>query len=138
MCFSAEASFASAAALVPVGAYCVRCAIRKNLRFLPLGLTPVAFGAQQAAEGGVWLGLRHGDATGVERMAIVFLFFALAFWPFWIPFSLLFLEGGRLGRGLLAGLTAASLIWLWLYALWPSIRAGGCPRRSCITRLLTR
>jgi hypothetical protein len=116
MCFSAEASFAAGAALLPVGAFCVHRAIRRDYRFLPLALTPVAFAVQQAAEGTVWLGLHHGDAVLVERGAVVFLFFALAFWPFWIPFSLLFLESRGGGKKLLAAVSVLSLVWLWLYA----------------------
>jgi hypothetical protein len=102
--------------LLPVGAFCVHRAISRDGRFLPLALTPVAFAAQQAAEGFVWLGLDHGDPALVGRGAVVFLFFALAFWPFWIPFSLLLLESRRAGKRLLATATVLSLVWLWLYA----------------------
>jgi hypothetical protein len=116
MCFSAAASFAAGAALLPVGAFCVHRAVQRDRRFLPLALTPVAFAAQQAAEGCVWLGLNHGDPVLAERGAVVFLFFALAFWPFWIPFSLLCIEGRRPGRILLAAMTVLSLVWLWLFA----------------------
>ena len=116
MCFSAEASFTSAAALLPVGGYCVARALRNDWRFLPLALTPVAFSVQQAAEGCVWLGLGRGDAALVARASAAFLFFALVFWPFWIPFSLLFAEGRRPTRWFLGATTALSLVWLWLYA----------------------
>jgi hypothetical protein len=83
---------------------------------LPLALTPIAFGLQQIAEGCVWLGLRHGDAGLVTGSAVVFLFFALAFWPFWIPFSLLLLEGHRPSRTFLRVTVLLSLVWLWLFA----------------------
>jgi hypothetical protein len=116
MCFSAEASFGAAGALLAVGAYCVSKAIRKDQRFLPLALTPIAFGAQQAAEGFVWLGLHHEDAALVERGTVVFLFFALAFWPFWIPFSLLFPEPRRPAKVFLATTAILSAVWLVLYA----------------------
>ena len=36
---------------------------------------------QQAAEGLVWTGLGSGDAVQTRTAALVFLFFALAFWP---------------------------------------------------------
>src|SRR5258708_34168391 len=90
MCFSAEASFGSAAALAAVGAYCVRSAIRKDVRFLPLALTPVAFGGLQAAEGGVWLGLLHVDSSQVELCTAVFFFFSVEFWLFRLPFCLFY------------------------------------------------
>jgi hypothetical protein len=115
MCFSAQASFAAGAVLLPAGAYCVRAAVRKNLRYLPLGLVPLAFGAQQIDEGLVWLGLEQGNGPLVQWGSAVFLFFALAFWPFWIPFSLWFPETRRAGKRLLAGLTVLSLVWVWLY-----------------------
>jgi hypothetical protein len=116
MCFSAEASFAAAAALLPAGTYCVRQAATRDGRFFPLALTPAAFGVQQAAEGYVWLGLHHGDAMLAQRSALVFLFFALAFWPFWIPFSLFFPEVRGPARAFLAAAAALSAVWLWVYA----------------------
>src|SRR5262249_252997 len=111
-----EASFGGAGARLRAGACCVGCGVRKAPRFLPLGLTPLAFSAQQAAEGGVWLGLRHDDPSQVARMAVVYLFFAFAFWPFWIPFSLVFLERRRKTRWLLVGMAGLRPVWLWLYA----------------------
>src|SRR5262245_6539835 len=111
MCFSAEASFGVSAVLLPVGAYCVTRAIRLDRRFLLLGLTPIAFGVQQAAEGFVWLGLDHGHSHLVSPAAVVFLFFALAFWPFWIPFSLLLPESRRWAKMILLGLAVLSPVW---------------------------
>ena len=116
MCFSAEASFGAAAALLPIGGYCVQSALRKDRRYLPLALVPVAFGMQQAAEGCVWLGLHHGDEELVTRASVGFLYFALVFWPVWIPFSLLFTEERRPAKRLLAATTVLSLVWLLLYA----------------------
>jgi hypothetical protein len=116
MCFSAEASFTATAALLPVGAYCVGAALRKDRRLLPLALIPVAFGVQQAAEGCVWLGLHHDDGVLVQGGAAVFLFFALAFWPFWIPFSLVVPEERRTQRVILATAVVLSVVWLVLYA----------------------
>ncbi len=116
MCFSAEASFAAGAALLPVGAFCVVQAVRKDVRLLPLALTPIAFGVQQAAEGCVWLGLRGGDPALVARASMAFLFFAVAFWPFWIPFCLLFPESRPAVRRLLGATAALSVVWLLAYA----------------------
>src|SRR5262249_39162470 len=89
MCFSPEASFLAGAALLPAGCYCVQSAFRKDLRYLPLAVVPVAFGVQQWSEGVVWLGLQGNDPTLITQASVFFLFFAVAFWPFWIPFSLL-------------------------------------------------
>jgi hypothetical protein len=115
MCFSAEASFGSAAALVAVGGYCVSRAVRNDYRYLPLALTPVFFGVQQAAEGFVWLGLHHDDTMLVQRASVVFLYFALAFWPFWIPFSLLWPEARQPARVFFVVMVALSVVWLFLF-----------------------
>jgi len=117
MCFSPEASFAASAALVPAGIYCVRTAFRKNGNYLPLAAVPFAFSAQQFCEGLAWLGLGRDDTSLVQAASVVFLFFAIAFWPFWIPFSLLCAETRAPVKWLLALFTALGLAWTWLY--WP-------------------
>jgi hypothetical protein len=115
MCFSAEASFAAAAVLVPAGGYCIARAARHNLRYLPVALVPLAFAAQQFAEGFVWLGLRRDDADLVRDASRVYLFFALAFWPFMVPFSLCVRERRQKHRIILALFALLSLIWVWFY-----------------------
>ena len=102
MCFSAPASFAVGAALVPAGVYCVRSAFKKSIRHLPLALTPLVFAAQQFAEGAVWVGVGREDPALVRSASLVYLFFALSFWPAWIPLSLLFPEDRRLARTIIA------------------------------------
>jgi hypothetical protein len=61
MCFSAEASFAAGAALLPAGAYCTSVAARKRPPYLPLAVIPVVFSFQQFAEGLVWVGLAQQE-----------------------------------------------------------------------------
>jgi hypothetical protein len=87
MCFSAEASFISGILLVPPGLYCVAAALQKSYRYLPLALLPLLFGIQQLFEAGVWIGLQHNEPALVRKCALGFLFFAIAFWPGWIPFA---------------------------------------------------
>src|SRR5438445_8313 len=112
MCFSAEASFAAAGALIPAGMYCVYSAGRKAPRTLLVALVPIAFGVHQAMEGCVWLGLRHGDASAVQVWSAVYLFFAVAFWPIWIPLSLAVAEQRVRRRLILAFFAAVGLVWL--------------------------
>ena len=102
MCFSAEASFGSAVVLVPAGIYCLRRAIPMNPSFIPLATVPIVFGVQQFCEGLVWVGLDQGRAVLVGAASWCFLFFSLAFWPFWIPFGAMCIEPRR-GRKLLLG-----------------------------------
>lgn len=93
MCFSAEASFATSAALLTAGAYCIQRATTGATKgYLPLSAVPALFGAQQFFEGLVWLGLERGDADLTRVGALSFLLFAIVFWPSWIPFSSMFLE----------------------------------------------
>ncbi len=89
MCFSAEASFAVGAALLPAGIYCIQSA---SPRLLALSVLPFLFSIQQCCEGLVWVGLDSGDMPLARGAALVFLFFALVFWPCWVPFSVSFLE----------------------------------------------
>lgn len=87
MCFSAAASFTATVLLLPLGISAVAQSGRDHRpELLPLALMPVVFGLQQALEGVVWLGLNHGPATPLLKGgALGYLFFALAFWPIWIP-----------------------------------------------------
>ena len=105
MCFSAEASFAVGSLLLPAGAYCGHSAIRKCPAYVPLALIPVVFGIQQICEGMVWVGLNRPDGELVQKASLLYLQIALLFWPFWIPFSVLFLQSSR-KKGLIIGAIA--------------------------------
>lgn len=127
MCFSATASFAAAAGLVPLGAVALaRCRRHDRDDLMPLALMPLFFAAQQAMEGVVWLGFDQGVLEGLPRLAaLAYVFFAFAFWPGWIPFLALRLgisPAGWRRRSLLLlqalGLLLALLLWLPL-ALQP-------------------
>lgn len=122
MCFSAAASFSSAAILVPLGITAVARSWRDHRsELLPLALIPVGFGLQQGLEGLVWLGLNHGPAAPLLKgAALAYLFFAMAFWPIWIPYAALRLwpqHWHKTDRQLLRILQGVGLlleIWLWL------------------------
>src|SRR5687768_8681258 len=109
MCFSAEASFASAAALLPAGLYCVRVAARKSPSHLPLAVVPLLFGFQQFCEGLVWVGLARDDASLVRASSLAFLAVALGFWPFWASLCVLPLERRTAARWCLGAAAAAGL-----------------------------
>jgi hypothetical protein len=115
MCFSPQASFIAGGALLPAGIYCTQAALRKDPRFVPLALVPIAFGIQQISEGFVWLGLNEDNTALVERSSVVFLFFAIAFWPCWIPLSLAIADSRRRQQTALWLLSIVGLAWLWLY-----------------------
>ncbi len=88
MCFSAQASFAAAGTLSIISLLSIKQAHTKKI--VPLALTPLFFGIQQACEGVVWITLNNGDTSSTLHLAAMyaFLFFASAFWPTWIPTSL--------------------------------------------------
>jgi hypothetical protein len=115
MCFSLEASLVAGTALLPVGGYCVVRAVRAQPRALMLAVVPLVFALQQLSEACVWWGLRHQDPAVVRPAALVFLFVALAFWPFWFPLTATVL-GPRPGWGWAFLLWAlASTCWFWAF-----------------------
>ncbi len=117
MCFCAEASFAAGSILLSAGVYCTRVAIRDQPTQLPLAVVPLLFSFQQFAEGFVWIGLTRENEALVTAGSLGFLAVALGLWPFWVSFSLLFLErrsGARqlLGASALAGLVFGCLLYV--------------------------
>lgn len=92
MCFSATGSFGTAVILLPAGAYCIWEAARKDRRYLALAIFPLAFSFQQFCEGAVWLELANGTASPPNAAELAYLFFALAFWPVWVPFSVMWID----------------------------------------------
>ncbi len=86
MCFSATSSFVAAGGLVSLGLLTVSQARQNRLQ---LAAIPIGFGLQQAAEGIVWLTIGNIEYLHIYTVAIyTFLFFGLAFWPFWTAMAL--------------------------------------------------
>ncbi len=106
--------------------------VRKDARFVPLALVPITSGIQQISEGFVWLGLNRDDGALLQQSSVVFLFFAIAFWPFWIPMCLAIAEFVRRPQQITSGRC-------WRWSAWPgcgstsrysSIRPSGSPPKS--------
>lgn len=121
MCFSAGASFAAAGGLSIISLLSIKQVRTKKM--MPLALTPLFFGIQQASEGFVWITLNNGDTTSFLHLSTmyVFLFFAGMFWPTWIPASLYWAENSYnrkklLFKFILLG-TLTSLLFLWCWIL---------------------
>jgi len=125
MCFSARASFTAAALLLPLGAVAVRHVLgQRDHARLPLALTPLLFGVQQASEGVVWLGLAPDASPRAAALlplaSVAYLFFAYGLWPGWIGFIALRRHGAEAGpaerrwlRGAMAvGALFGLLLWL--------------------------
>lgn len=109
MCFSQEASFALAGTLAVGGAYCLRAAARRDRALLPLAAIPAIFAIQQFCEGWVWRGLESGRPATASVAAVAYLFFAVCFWPVWIPFSMLVAERSRRAARFLLAMTVTGL-----------------------------
>jgi hypothetical protein len=114
MCYSAAASFAAGAVLLPAGVYCMTSALRTRPGSLPLAVVPIAFGIQQISEGFVWEGLEHGEPVLARQASLFFLFFALVFWPFWFPLISALMDPRPAARRLFVGLTIVSTAWFWV------------------------
>jgi hypothetical protein len=109
MCLSPEVSFSLSGALLVTGVYCLDKAIRTDRSWVPMAMVPLAFGAQQFCEGWVWTGLHRGNASLVTVAASAYLFFALCFWPMWIPFSMLLVHRSGPVRMFLWAMTALGI-----------------------------
>jgi len=87
VCFSAAGSFTLSAVLAGVGAASVAANSSRSVRLF--AAVPLIFGAQQAAEGIVWLTIASPSDAMVNRVAVfAFLALALVVWPVWLPYSL--------------------------------------------------
>lgn len=124
MCFSATASFAASAVLVSTGAVATK--VNTNPRNKMFAGIPFIFGAQQAAEGVVWMTLQHQEWASLHRVAVIaFLFFALALWPAWVPISV-FKTEKRTKRRTTLGLLAVAGVFFAVCAVY--VLATGEPR----------
>jgi hypothetical protein len=95
MCFSAAASFTTAAVLMPAAAYTIRTAMRADRRYLGFAIFPLFFGIQQALEGGLWMEIGQVNPSRSHFYALGFLFFAYFVWPFLVPFAAFLIEPRR-------------------------------------------
>jgi hypothetical protein len=91
MCFSAAASFTASAVLGTAGVAAVTKAGTGPQRIF--GTIPLLFSIQQLTEGLLWISLKDPAWAGWQPFfTYSFLVFAMAVWPFWIPFTIWQLE----------------------------------------------
>jgi len=121
MCFSAEASFIGAAALGVIGTAALNVPLRKQDKLW--AAIPLLFAFQQLCEGIIWLDLRGSIPHSAFSVLAkdLYLFFALIFWPVWIPLSILAGEDKPLRKTFLkvllfCGITLATF-HLWSYSI---------------------
>lgn len=91
MCFSATASFSAGAVLTVIGIASLKKTHHKS-QYLFASI-PLIFGAQQLAEGVLWVSLPNPDFLQMQKIAtLVYIFFAQVIWPIWVPIAILKLE----------------------------------------------
>lgn len=94
MCFSASASFIASGGLAAVGAASAHVAqTKKSWKNWLIVAIPFLFAIQQAFEGIQWLSDRGGLASTIAGYG--FLFFALFFWPIYVPLAVFILDPKR-------------------------------------------
>ena len=122
MCFSATASFTTAAVTGTIGLVAMsRITVARQL---PLAATPLFFASQQCVEGLLWLNLPVApDGPGSAGLTLLFLLFAQVFWPIFAPFAVLMIEPSPRRRRIMLGCTvlgAAVGAWcLWSLLSYP-------------------
>lgn len=129
MCFSASASFAASAVLAVVGVATIKKS-KKNNELL-LAVVPLIFAIQQFIEGGLWLII--GKSTSLVMIfTYIILFFALFWWPAFIPTACYFLEKDKQRKSILQVLSVIGvLLGLYLYGnfIWhpsPALAINSC------------
>lgn len=98
MCFSPTASFTASVALGTIGVATLSKV--KNPREVPLAFIPLIFALQQAIEGFLWLSLLHHTPNAL-MLSYVFAFFALAWWPVYVPLTMYILESQPMQKSLM-------------------------------------
>lgn len=100
MCFSANASYGSAAALIAIGTV-TTMGNREKSRVM-ISLVPFLFGVQQLAEGVIWQTMGQETSWLPRQYAILtFLGFALSVWPCYVPWAIFNVETERKRKNIL-------------------------------------
>lgn len=117
MCFSAEASFTSAAVLSGIGYFSCKSVKHKNL--LLLAMIPFLFALQQFSEGMIWLSFKfnQSDPYLLEFSKSMYLIFAFLVWPLFFPFSIYYAERDKFRKKIL-GIFSLAGLFLSLYFLY--------------------
>ncbi|MBT4855557.1 hypothetical protein HOM50_03475 [bacterium] len=118
MCFSAGASY-SAAAMLGLGGIFILSQIKDKKQAL-FAAIPCIFAIQQLFEGFLWTSIGYNLSPVLQAIGMYgFLFFAIPFWPTWIPLSTYVMEpkkNARLGIliFLVLGIAMSILSILWI------------------------
>ena len=115
MCFSALASFSTAAVLLCVGTACLRRT--RSPQEWPYALIPVCFGLQQLLEGGLWLSLGQQQQCFSAPLTLGYSVFSQVFWPIYIPLAVYLLEPEGPRRRIIAWIAGGGAV-VGAYLAW--------------------
>jgi hypothetical protein len=91
MCFSATASFGASAVLGAIGVIAITKA--KTMPQRLFAVIPLIFAVQQFTEGLLWLSFKDPAlASSKSLLTYIYLVFAMAIWPLWVPLTIRLLE----------------------------------------------
>ena len=118
MCFSAEASFTTAALLSGMGIATLRVAVSRSQFFL--AAIPILFAIQQFSEGIIWLGLNGDLVPNLMLFAseATFLVFAFLIWPVWIPLSIMLAEKNLFRKRVLMATLAGGVVLTYMNLMY--------------------
>lgn len=115
MCFSASASFTAGIVLTGIGIASLRRVQHPSQ--VMFAAIPIIFAVQQLCEGVLWVMLPEPGHEAVKSgLTHLYLFFAQAVWPVWVPLALLYVERERTRKNIQRVLAAVgAIVALYLY-----------------------
>jgi hypothetical protein len=108
MCFSAPASFSASGIIGVIGG---RTIAKSNPGDKYLAIIPILFAVQQCVEGIIWLGFSIPQFEAYRNIATtLFLIFAWAIWPAYLPFAIASVEKDERRASILKSLRIPGVI----------------------------
>jgi hypothetical protein len=108
MCFSAPASFSASGIIGLIGG---RTIAKSNPSDKYLAIIPILFAVQQCVEGIIWLGFSIPQFEAYRNIATtLFLIFAWAIWPAYLPFAIASVEKDERRASILKSLRIPGVI----------------------------
>ena len=125
MCFSAPASFTASGIIGLIGG---RTIAKSNPSDKLLAIIPLLFAIQQCIEGVIWLGFSIPHFEAYRQVATsMFLLFAWAIWPAYLPFAIASVETDERRASILKSLRIPGII-AGIGAIFPILLSNPTPQ----------
>lgn len=125
MCFSAPASFTASGIIGLIGG---RTIAKSNPSDKLLAIIPLLFAIQQCIEGVIWLGFSIPQFEAYRQVATsMFLLFAWAIWPAYLPFAIASVETDERRASILKSLRIPGII-AGIGAIFPILLSNPTPQ----------